>query len=89
MLALILGTRQRRMQQAQTRQALLIFIDHLLATHPVCTDTARLIFGVATATDIGSFFFAEVWQGPNMVGELNAVIPVEPTEPEEETAAVQ
>ena len=87
MLALILGTRQRRRQQAQTRQALLIFIDHLLATHPICADTARLIFGAATTTYIGSYYFAVVYQGPYEVG--GPYIPVEPIEPEEDIAAVQ
>ena len=89
MFALILATRQRQRRRALTRQALLIFIDHLLATHPVCTDTVRLIFGAATTTDIGSYFFADLYQGPYMVGGPYLVIPLEQIETEDALEDVQ
>ena len=48
-------------QQALTRQALQIYLDHLLATYPICARTAYLVYGAAASCNLGSLYFAEVW----------------------------
>ena len=48
-------------QQALTRQALLIYLDHLLATYPARARTAFLVYGAAASCNLGSLYFAEVW----------------------------
>ena len=48
-------------QLALTRQALLIFLDHLLATYPARARTALLVYGAAASCNLGSLYFAEVW----------------------------
>ena len=48
-------------QQALAQQALLIYLDHLLATYPACARTAFLVYGAAASCNLGSLYFAEVW----------------------------
>ena len=48
-------------QQALTQQALLIYLDHLLATYPICGRTAFLVYGAAASCNLCSLYFPEQW----------------------------